>query len=72
MELEEFTQKFADCFLQTDASVIKPATEFRHLEEWGSMMALTIIAMVDEQLQEQKLVEQWKKKIDDDICYTDI
>ncbi len=47
MELQEFTQKFADCFNQTDASLIKPETEFKTLEEWGSMLALIVIAMID-------------------------
>lgn len=47
MELQEFTQKFADCFNQTDASLIKPETEFKLLEEWGSMLALIVIAMID-------------------------
>lgn len=47
MELQEFTQKFADCFNQTDASLIKPETEFKALEEWGSMLALIVIAMID-------------------------
>lgn len=47
MELEKFTKKFADCFNQTDASLITPQTVFKNLEEWGSMLALIVIAMVD-------------------------
>ena len=47
MELQDFINKFADCFNQTSASSFKPDTEFRKLEEWGSMMALIIIAMID-------------------------
>jgi acyl carrier protein len=47
MELQEFTRKFAECFNQTDASAITPETEFKLLEEWGSMLALIVIAMVD-------------------------
>ncbi len=47
MVLEEFTQKFAECFHHTDASEINPDTKFKNLEEWGSMLALIIIAMVD-------------------------
>lgn len=47
MDLQEFTQKFADCFNQTDASLIQPSTDFRGLEEWGSMLALIVIAMID-------------------------
>ena len=47
MDLTEFTRKFAECFNQTAPGSIKPETEFRKLEEWGSMMALIVIAMVD-------------------------
>ena len=47
MELEDFVQKFADCFNQTDASLFKPDTPFRKLDEWGSMMTLIVIAMID-------------------------
>lgn len=47
MELEEFVKKFAECFNQTVYSVFKPDTEYRKLDEWGSMMALIIIAMID-------------------------
>ena len=47
MEPEDFIKKFAACFNQTDASVFKPDTEFRKLDEWGSMMALIVIAMID-------------------------
>lgn len=47
MLAEEFTQKFAECFYQTDPLSIKADTEFRKLEEWGSMLALIVIAMID-------------------------
>jgi len=47
MELDEFVKKFAECFSQTESSVFKADTEFRKLDEWGSMMALIVIAMID-------------------------
>jgi acyl carrier protein len=47
MELQDFINKFADCFNQTPVSAFKPDTEFRKLDEWGSMMALIVIAMID-------------------------
>jgi acyl carrier protein len=47
MELEDFVKKFAGCFNQTPSSVFMPETEFRKLEEWGSMMTLIVIAMID-------------------------
>ena len=49
MDLQEFVEKFAEQFDETDASEFKADMEFRKLEEWGSMIALSIIAMVDDE-----------------------
>ena len=49
MELNEFVKNFADQFDETDASEIKPSTVFHDLEEYSSLIALSIIAMVDEE-----------------------
>lgn len=47
MELTSFITSFAEQFDDTDASVFKPETEFRNLDEWSSMTALGIIGMLD-------------------------
>ncbi len=49
MELNQFVENFAAQFDDTDASVFTPATNFRELDEWSSLIALSIIAMVDEE-----------------------
>ncbi len=49
MEIKEFIQNFADQFDDTDASVFTPETEFKELDEWSSLIALSVIAMVDEE-----------------------
>ncbi len=49
MKIEEFIENFADQFDETDASEINASTNFRDLEEWSSLIALSIIAMVDEE-----------------------
>ncbi len=49
MELKDFIEKFAEQFDDTDASEFKGETKFRELEEWSSLIALSIIAMVDEE-----------------------
>lgn len=49
MEITEFIQNFADQFDETDPSEIKSDTVFKELEEWSSLIALSIIAMVDEE-----------------------
>jgi acyl carrier protein len=49
MELREFIENFAEQFDDTDASEIKAETEFKKLDEWSSLIALSVIAMVDEE-----------------------
>ena len=49
MEINEFVAHFAEQFDETDASVFTPETKFRELDEWSSLIALSIIAMVDEE-----------------------
>lgn len=49
MELNQFIENFATQFDDTDASEIKAETIFKELEEWSSLTALSIIAMVDEE-----------------------
>ena len=48
--LEEFVALFAEQFDDTDASEITAATVFHDLDEWSSIIGLTLIAMVDEEL----------------------
>lgn len=47
--LEEFVALFAEQFDDTDASVFTPTTAFHDLDEWSSLIGLSIIAMVDEE-----------------------
>lgn len=49
MELNAFIAQFAEQFDYTEVSEFKPETAFRDLDEWSSLMALSIIAMVDEE-----------------------
>lgn len=49
MELNDFIEKFSEQFDETDASEFKADTEFKALDEWSSLMALSIIAMVDDE-----------------------
>jgi acyl carrier protein len=45
-------EKFVNCFFEllddTDKSLITSDTVFKELEEWTSILALSLIAMVDE------------------------
>ena len=48
MEIDIFVKNFAELFEETEADSLKPATKFRDIEEWSSLGALAVIAMVDE------------------------
>ena len=47
--LNEFVALFAEQFDETDASEIQASTVFHDLEEYSSLIALSIIAMIDEE-----------------------
>ena len=49
MELIDFIEKFATQFDETDVSVFTAEMEFKNLDEWSSSIALSVIAMVDEE-----------------------
>jgi acyl carrier protein len=49
MELKDFIEKFADQFDDTEPSEIKAETVFKELDEWTSLIALSVIAMIDEE-----------------------
>ena len=49
MEIKEFVENFAAQFDDTDASVFTPETVFHELDEYSSLIALSLIAMVDEE-----------------------
>lgn len=49
MEIKEFISNFAEQFDDLDASILTPETEFKALEDWNSLVALSVIAMIDEE-----------------------
>lgn len=49
MELKDFIEHFAEQFDDTDVSEFKADTVFKELDEWSSLIALSVIAMVDEE-----------------------
>ena len=46
MELDRFIADFANQFDDTDASEITALTEYKELDEWSSLTAFSVIAMV--------------------------
>lgn len=49
MALNNFIANFAAQFEDTDSSEIKATTVFKELDEWDSLIALSVIGMVDEE-----------------------
>ena len=63
MEISIFLQKFSEILDYTDPSLINPNTVFRDLEEWDSLTALSLIAMVDEEYSLKLTGDDIKKSI---------
>lgn len=53
MELNDFIKVFAEQFDETPAEKFSAETKFREMDEWDSLAALTIIAMVDEEYEKR-------------------
>ena len=49
MEMKEFIEYFADQFDDTPVDTLTPETVFHDLDEYSSIVALSIIAMIDEE-----------------------
>ncbi len=47
--LEEFVELFAEQFDDTDASEITASTVFHDLDEWSSLIGLSVIAFIDDE-----------------------
>ena len=61
MEIKEFIENFANQYDDTDVSVFSAETRFRELDEWSSLLALSVLAMVDEEYDVQLKADQMRK-----------
>lgn len=61
MEINEFIEKFAEVFDDTDAATLTPETNFRELDEWSSLSALGVIALADEEFDVELSGNEMKK-----------
>ncbi|WP_294591028.1 phosphopantetheine-binding protein [uncultured Bacteroides sp.] len=48
MDLQEFIENFSAEFDETPEEMFKAETDFKSLDEWNSLTALSIISMIDE------------------------
>lgn len=51
--MEEFIENFHEILEDTERNQINQNTEYKNLDEWDSMVALLLIAMVDEKYGKQ-------------------
>ena len=49
MELNDFIKHFSAQFEDVEPGIFEPGTKFKDIEDWSSLTALSIIAMVDEE-----------------------
>ena len=49
MNIDNFIENFAGEFDETPVEAFVPTTEFKTLEEWNSLTALSVISMIDDQ-----------------------
>ena len=49
MELNSFIEKFAEQFEETEQNVLTAEVHFKELDEWSSLIALSVIAMIDDE-----------------------
>lgn len=61
MEIKEFIENFAAQFDDTDAGVFTAETRFRELDEWSSLLALSVLGMVDEEYDVQLKGDEMRK-----------
>lgn len=47
--IDEFVELFAEQFDDTDVNEFTPNTVFHDLDEWSSLVGLSVIAMIDEE-----------------------
>ena len=55
MDLNDFIEHFAEQFDETEKIVFTAETVFKELDEWSSLIALSVMAMADEEYKESRL-----------------
>jgi acyl carrier protein len=53
MDLNKFVALFAEQFDDTPADAFSTGTDYKALDEWGSLVALSVISMVDEEFEKR-------------------
>lgn len=53
MDIQEFIEFFADELDDTTIDELSPDTDFKALDEWSSLVALSIIAMIEDNYEKE-------------------
>lgn len=61
MEITSFIENFVDQFEDANVNQFNPETKFREAEGWSSLVALSVLAMIDEEYDVQLKGEEMKK-----------
>lgn len=61
MEIKAFIENFAEQFEDVCADQFTPETNFREFDGWSSLVALSVLAMIDEEYDVQLKGEEMKK-----------
>ena len=61
MDMKEFIANFADQFDEIDVDTLSSETNFRNLEEWSSLVALSVMAMVDDEYEVELKADEMRK-----------
>lgn len=51
MDLNGFVSRFCEELENTDIHTVTASTDFKKLDEWDSLVALSVIAMVDDEFE---------------------
>lgn len=60
MEIKDFIRNFADQFEETNQDVFTPEINYRKLDEWSSLIGLSVLAMIDEEYDVQLKGEEMR------------
>jgi acyl carrier protein len=63
MELKDFIANFAEQFEDIESSELNAETNFRQLDEWSSLVALSVLAMIDEEYDVQLKGDDMRKAV---------
>ena len=61
MEMKDFIANIADQFDEIDVDVLTAETNFRNLDEWSSLVALSVMAMVDDEYEVELKADEMRK-----------